>query len=332
MKFKKILNKVKENHKIITDKARQSAEKSINGEKPGPKFDEFSPEEKIKKGLGIKEDIFSSIVKPEEKFIPEPEVVKIREIVYPPISKNGNYIIQPGDTPEIIAAKVFGSEKMAGKLLEWGFIKSKRDLAAGREIAGLKYTSPEEQLNALAKKFKINTRGDLLIFGIIAAASRTGRVPPLISLLACSTDKYQEKGSPDDIGFLPGKINYWQPMQINDRIYPEAFPNAALNIEFNINQAISILAKLKKSNKNWPRTISAYFTGSVPGKGLPEEQKIIAKEVLAVLEALINKMADSHFKSLVRGMFKPEDENDISFEILFRELEEFYRVIGEKYL
>ena len=251
---------------------------------------------------------------------------------YDKTSKNGNYIIQANDDIKSIARKIFGSEQFAKKLISWNFLKFTKDIYPGKEIRGLKYLDLSRQMNLLSKKYglKESLSYQDFIDQLIIKISADQNVPALIPLLISNNSSPWFENQTDDQVTL--NENLWLPLNIDERIYKPDFPRLAMDIEYQIIFSVKKFKELRQVHKNWPRAIIAYSMLSLPGVGKPEEQKNKVEEMLLILDPLILKMTNKEFARNVKNKVKFQDQEHITFDLLYKELIDYKNFCIKKYL
>ncbi len=260
------------------------------------------------------------------------------ENFYPINSKTQNYIVQPEDNINLISEKIFGHRAFAKKIIRWNYVKFTKDIYAGKEIIDLKYQGLEHQLIELANKYNIKYKNILIeqkeiTLNSIACISRENKIPPVVMMCISNIGNYWQNIQLDQaIDFKYCENMPWQPMMIDDQLYNNLFPKAAMNIEFNIISTAQILSELKKVQKNWPKSIVSFYLESALGIGKPEEQVIKTKIAIKNIERIINQMDNKDFCNSVRAKIISTDAHDISFELLYNELIMYKEFISNKYL
>ncbi|MBC7473390.1 MAG: hypothetical protein H7263_03800 [Candidatus Sericytochromatia bacterium] len=260
------------------------------------------------------------------------------ENFYPINSNSKNYIIQPEDNINLISEKIFGHRAFAKKVIRWDYVKFTKDIYAGKEIIDLKYQALEHQLIELANKYNIKYKNVLIeqkeiILNSIACISRENKIPPVVMMSISNIDNYwQNIQLGKAIDFKYCENIGWQPMMLDDHLYSNLFPKAAMNIEFNITSTAQILGELKKTQKNWSKSIISFYLESALGIGKPEEQVIKTKIALKIIDRIINQMNNKDFCNSVKTKIISVDAHDISFELLYNELIMYKEFFSNKYL
>lgn len=275
--------------------------------------------------------------------IPNPDILTIGMVLdvpaqgeiqnfYDKSSKNGNYIIQVNDNIKSIAKKVFGSEKFAKKLINWNFLKFTKDIYSGKEIRGLKYLDLKRQMSLLSKKydFKEDINYHDFVNQLIIQISSDESVPALVPLLISNTQSHWFETQINNDFKLDE--NLWLPLNIDERIYKSYFPRLAMDIEYQIVFSVKKFKELRQTHKNWPKAIIAYSMVSLPGVGKPEEQKKKVEEMLNILDPLILKMNNKEFARDIKNKIKFQDNEHITFDLLYKELIDYKNFCIKKYL
>ncbi len=244
---------------------------------------------------------------------------------------NGNYIISENDDIKSISLKIFGSEKLAKKLIEWNFLKFTKDIFPGKEVRGLKYLDLERQIKNISTKYDIKSLDyKSVITDLIVKVSSRENVPAIVPLIISQRDFHwfniQSDKSIEIIN------DNWLPLNINNQLYKESFPRLAMDIEFNVIFGINKLKELRVIHKNWPRAIISYSLERLPGAGKPEEQKIRVKEMEGIINPIIEKMQNITFSNEIKSKTKFQEKEFISYDLLYKELVDYKEFCLKKYL
>lgn len=250
-------------------------------------------------------------------------------------SITGNYIIQGKDDIKSISSKVFGSDKYAKKLIDWGFLKFTKDIYPSKEIQGLKYLDLERQLSILRKKYNINDKLSYkdLIIDLIIKISIIENTSPLIPLLIADINNHwfdiQKNKEIFDNDDLNNKLGY--PMKLDPNIYNIEFPRLAMDIEYNLIFGIKRIKDLRIKNKNWPKAIVAYFMEAPPGIGKPEEQRLKLYQAVKIIDSILDKMNNKQLSTNLINKTERLNNEYISFDLLKKELIEYKNINTKKY-
>lgn len=251
-------------------------------------------------------------------------------------SKTGNYIVQDKDDIKKISEKIFGTEKLAKKLIEWNFFKFTKDIYPGKEIKGLKYLDLIRQMNFLLKKYNLknNLSYSDFIIELIVIISDYESIPALVPLLIADFKSHLFLIQEDKelIKNIDLEINISAPMNLNPTIYTEHFPRLSMDIEYNLIYGIKKLKELRITHKNWPKAIVSYFMDSPLGLGRPEEQKIKTKEMIKIIDLILDKMNDKSLNTLIKRKVAFQNDRYINFDLLQRELLDYKNNSIKKYL
>ncbi|MFN8578490.1 MAG: LysM peptidoglycan-binding domain-containing protein [Candidatus Sericytochromatia bacterium] len=246
---------------------------------------------------------------------------------YDKTSNDGNYIIQEKDDIKIISKKIFGTETLVKKLIDWNYLRFTKDIYPSKEIKDLKYLDLKRQIQFLSKKYSIdiNLSYKQFIIELIINISDKNDVPALVSLLVSNQDYHifllQENN--DLLDKISPEKCLGYPMNLDSNIYLNEFPRLCMDIEYNIIFGTKKLKELRVINKNWPKAIVSYFMSQALGVGKPEEQKLKVKEVIKIIDSLLEKMNDKTFSSMLKNKTEFQNNKYITFDLLHKELLEY---------
>lgn len=254
---------------------------------------------------------------------------------YDKTSNDGNYIIQEKDDIKIISKKIFGTETLVKKLIDWNYLRFTKDIYPSKEIKDLKYLDLKRQIQFLSKKYSIdiNLSYKQFIIELIINISDKNDVPALVSLLVSNQDYHifllQENN--DLLDKISPEKCLGYPMNLDSNIYLNEFPRLCMDIEYNIIFGTKKLKELRVINKNWPKAIVSYFMSQALGVGKPEEQKLKVKEVIKIIDSLLEKMNDKTFSSMLKNKTEFQNNKYITFDLLHKELLEYKTNSIKKY-
>lgn len=246
---------------------------------------------------------------------------------YPEYDNEHNYIIQEGDNIKTISEKIFGNSKFYKKLIDWNFFKKPEDIYPSKVVYGLKYKSYDYQINNINKKyFNLNEDNKTILTKFLIILSKKYNLSPCPILVISNLEDNFLKSENVNID-----SEYWGILQVSEKKYLNYFPNIAFSIEENINFALENIRKIKSEAKNWPKTIVNYFLLEGIGKGKPEIQQNKAKEALLIMEQLLIKMDNMNIRELEKKFPDLNNENNINFSLLYKELLDYSNFIKDKY-
>jgi soluble lytic murein transglycosylase-like protein len=151
----------------------------------------------------------------------------------------------------------------------------------------LQGASPTQQLRQLGQKYGVPFQSDAnkyqsaVIKAIIRVKAREYGIPEKVALGISGNESSWKMWKNVQTGELVQGRNVrdgvlsstdWGAMQINDKAHAKAFPRAKTDLEFNVDYALSYLAKQRKSIKgdlghglgDWDRTVASYNLGHNP--------------------------------------------------------------------